>query len=82
MGNLKLIDGITVSSLKQFKDKRGAVFHVLKESDKHFIKFGEAYISKVNSDMVKGWKYHKKMHQNFSVPFGKIKYSCTKSLID
>ena len=73
MDNIKLIDGIKVSSLNQFKDERGAVFHVLKESDKHFHRFGEAYISKVNSNVVKGWKFHKKMHQNFCVPFGEIK---------
>tara|TARA_B110000027_G_scaffold134071_1_gene164774 strand:+ start:10177 stop:10632 length:456 start_codon:yes stop_codon:yes gene_type:complete len=73
MVNSKLIDGIKVSSLNQFKDERGAVFHILKESDKHFRRFGEAYISKVNSNVIKGWKYHKEMHQNFSVPFGEIK---------
>ena len=73
MGNRKLIEGLKVTSLKQFNDERGAVFHILKESDIHFKGFGEAYISKVYKDVVKGWKYHKKMCQNFSVPYGKIK---------
>ena len=62
-----------VSPLNQLKDQRGAVYHILKESDNHFLRFGEAYFSKVNPQVVKGWKYHKKMTQNFSVPFGKIK---------
>lgn len=73
MGDPELIEGIKVSSLKQFKDERGAVFHILKESDSHFRRFGEAYISKIYRNVVKGWKYHKKMHQNFSVPYGEIK---------
>ena len=47
--------------------------HGLRKSDNSFIDFGEAYFSKINSGVVKGWKYHKKMSQNFSVPYGKLK---------
>lgn len=69
-----LIDGINIIALKQISDNRGAVLHVLKSTDSHFTKFGEAYFSKINSGVIKGWKYHKKMSQNFSVPHGKIKF--------
>lgn len=69
----KLISGIKITPLKQIEDKRGAVFHVLKRSSPHFSKFGEVYISKVNPNVIKAWKYHKEMTQNFSVPFGKLK---------
>ena len=68
-----LIDGINIIALKQISDNRGAVLHVLKSTDPFFTKFGEAYFSKINSGVVKGWKYHKKMSQNFSVPYGKLK---------
>lgn len=68
-----LIEGINIVNLKQISDSRGAVFHVLKSTDSHFTIFGEAYLSKINSGVIKGWKYHKKMTQNFSVPHGKLK---------
>tara|TARA_B100001057_G_scaffold184276_1_gene185008 strand:+ start:21809 stop:22267 length:459 start_codon:yes stop_codon:yes gene_type:complete len=68
-----LIEGIKVIPLTQINDKRGAVFHVLKRTDSHFKKFGEAYFSKINHGVIKGWKFHKRMTQNFSVPFGKLK---------
>ncbi|MDA7931147.1 dTDP-4-dehydrorhamnose 3,5-epimerase family protein [Akkermansiaceae bacterium] len=73
MGNQKLIEGLRVTSLKQVKDERGAVFHVLKNSDNHFMGFGEAYLSKIYHNVIKGWKCHKEMFQNFSVPYGEVK---------
>ena len=69
----KLIDGIKITSLKQIKDSRGAVFHVIKNNSKTFHGFGEAYFSKINENVIKGWKYHKTMTQNFCIPFGKLK---------
>ena len=68
-----LIEGVIVTSLRQIEDERGAVFHVLKNTDPCFSKFGEVYISKVNVGVIKGWKYHKEMIQNFSVPYGLLK---------
>ena len=67
------IEGVNIIPLKQIKDKRGAVYHVLKNTDKHFNKFGEIYISKINPGITKAWKCHKEMTQNFSVPTGKLK---------
>ena len=69
-----LISGINIIPLKKISDNRGAVLHVLKSTDSHFTKFGETYFSKINSGVIKGWKYHKKMSQNFSVPHGKLKF--------
>ena len=67
------IEGVSITVLAQIEDVRGAVFHVIKSSSATFKSFGEAYISKIRFNVVKGWKYHKKMTQNFSVPYGKIK---------
>ena len=67
------IEGVVLTPLKQIKDERGAVFHVIKSSEKQFNKFGEAYFSKINNNVIKGWKFHKEMKQNFCVPFGKLK---------
>jgi dTDP-4-dehydrorhamnose 3,5-epimerase len=43
-----------------------------KESET-FIGFGEFYFSKINQGVVKAWKYHKEITQNFCVPYGRIK---------
>lgn len=37
-----------------------------------FIRFGEVYFSLINPGVVKAWKRHKKMTQQFAVPVGKI----------
>jgi dTDP-4-dehydrorhamnose 3,5-epimerase len=76
------INGIKIIPLRQINDERGAVYHVLNSTDSHFTKFGEAYFSKINSGVVKAWKYHKEMTQNFSVPYGKLKLVCFDSRED
>lgn len=86
----KLIGGVSINLLKQIHDDRGAVYHVMKSNEKQFDKFGEAYFSKINNNVVKGWKFHKEMKQNFCVPFGQLKLvlfdnrenSITKGLIN
>ena len=52
----KLIKDVVVTSLKQIHDDRGAVFHVLKKSENQLDSFGEVYFSKINFNIVKGWK--------------------------
>lgn len=68
------IDGVILTSLKQIRDERGAVFHFLRSDSKSYKGFGESYFSLVNEAVVKGWKYHKEISQNFCVPYGAIKF--------
>lgn len=67
------IADLRLIKLKQIKDDRGAVYHYLKSTDETYKGFGEAYYSKINPDVVKGWKMHNQIHQNFCVPFGVVK---------
>jgi dTDP-4-dehydrorhamnose 3,5-epimerase len=71
MGHLK-IHGLELTILKQIIDQRGAVYHYLKADDENFKGFGEAYYSRVNAGVIKGWKYHYEIHQQFCVPLGAI----------
>ena len=73
MSSKSIIEGVVLTPLKQIKDERGAVFHVMKNNSETFYSFGEAYFSKINEKIVKGWKSHKEMKQNFCVPYGKLK---------
>lgn len=67
------IHDLKKTPLKQIKDERGAVYHYLKSTDESFKGFGEVYYSKINPQVIKGWKLHHRLHQNFCVPFGDVK---------
>lgn len=67
------INGLKISKLKQISDDRGAVYHYLKSTDVNYKGFGEAYYSKINPGVVKGWKLHYRFCQNFCVPIGAVK---------
>jgi dTDP-4-dehydrorhamnose 3,5-epimerase len=67
------IEGVTVVPLKQIKDDRGMVMHMLKADFFDFSTLGEIYFSVVYQGAVKGWKKHKQMHQNYAVCAGQIK---------
>jgi dTDP-4-dehydrorhamnose 3,5-epimerase len=72
VNKLKIRD-LHLTSLKQIIDERGGVFHYLKSNSETFKGFEEAYFSKINEGVVKGWKLHKDIHQQFCVPYGQIK---------
>jgi dTDP-4-dehydrorhamnose 3,5-epimerase len=67
------IHDLKKTPLKQIKDERGAVYRYLKSTDESFKGFGEVYYSKINPQVIKGWKLHYRLHQNFCVPFGDVK---------
>lgn len=76
------IHDLQIVTLKQISDERGAVYHYLKSGDDSFKGFGEAYYSKINQHVIKGWKLHHRLHQNFCVPFGDVKIVVFDDRID
>jgi len=68
-----IIDGVKVIPLRRIADQRGAVYHMLKATDPHFLTFGELYFSSVYPGMVKAWKKHKRVTVNYACIFGRIK---------
>jgi|TARA_B110000037_G_C17116984_1_gene504192 dTDP-4-dehydrorhamnose 3,5-epimerase len=68
-----MIDGVQITRLRKIPDERGGIYHMLKESDPHFIKFGEIYFSIAYPGVVKGWHEHTKQTQNYAVIDGMIK---------
>ena len=67
-------DKIKVSKLKIIKNDKGDIYHALKNNEKDYKSYGEAYFSKIKYKKIKGWKLHKKMKLNLIVPFGKVKF--------
>jgi dTDP-4-dehydrorhamnose 3,5-epimerase len=69
----KLIEGVTITPLKVFRDDRGAVMHMLKTTDEHFQKFGEIYFSMIETNVVKAWHLHREMTLNYACVYGRIR---------
>jgi dTDP-4-dehydrorhamnose 3,5-epimerase len=67
------IDGVAIYPLKHISDERGSVMHMLRSDASCFTSFGEIYFSVVKPGVVKAWKKHQRMAQNFAVPVGQIK---------
>ena len=81
-----MIDGIIITPLKKITHPRGDLFHIIKKSSAGYIDFGEAYITTIIKNEIKGWKKHHRMTLNLVVPAGEIRivifdgrnYSSTK----
>ena len=68
-----LIEGVTLTELRQIGDERGAVLHMLRCDSPEFTRFGECYFSEVLPGAVKAWKRHRAQTQNLAVPVGRIR---------
>jgi dTDP-4-dehydrorhamnose 3,5-epimerase len=67
------IAGVQVIPLRPIADHRGAVYPMMKETDPHFLRFGEIYFSTVYPGVVKAWKSHRRITVNFACISGRIK---------
>ena len=62
-----------IHKLKQIKDRRGKIMHMLRSDSKVFKKFGEIYFSTINPGIIKAWHLHKEATLNYVCLKGKIK---------
>ena len=69
-----MIDGIQITPLKILKNPSGDVMRGIRSDENQFEGFGEVYFSKILSDKIKGWKYHKEMTMNLIVISGEVKF--------
>ena len=58
---------VEISNLKRIKVEGGDVLHCLKNNEKSFKNFGEAYFSFIDKGYVKAWKRHLRMRMNLVV---------------
>ena len=68
-----MIEGVEMFPLKRIQDERGMVMHMLKNTDPHFVTFGEIYFSVIYPGVIKAWHLHSKMTINYAVVEGNIK---------
>ncbi len=68
-----MIDGVELKSLKFIPDERGFVMEILRSDDPIFEEFGQVYLTVAYPGVVKGWHYHRRQTDLFSVIKGEIK---------
>lgn len=68
-----MIDGVVVKKLVVIPDERGYLMEILRRDDPFFEQFGQAYLTVVYPDVVKGWHYHKEQTDHFCVVKGLAK---------
>ena len=69
-----MIEGVKITELKQIKDERGKIMHMMKNNFEVFKKFGEIYFSTVNNSYIKAWHLHKEAILNYACIHGKVRY--------
>ena len=68
-----MIEGVTLTPLKQIFDERGKVMHMLREDSAAFCSFGEIYFSCTYPGAIKAWHLHKQMTLNYAAISGEIR---------
>ena len=68
------MEKIKITNLIKIPTEGGDIFQCLKNSEKSYCGFGEAYFSNINFRKIKAWKRHLKMTCNIIVPRGKVKF--------
>ena len=68
------LNNITLTKLKKITNSGGDILRVIKNNDKGFTNFGEAYFSWIKYNAIKAWKIHNRMTLNLIVPIGKVKF--------
>lgn len=69
------VDQILVTPLRRIQVEGGDVLHGMKNSDKGYVNFGEAYFSLIEVGAIKAWKRHLRMTLNIVVPSGAVIYA-------
>lgn len=68
-----MIDGVKIKKLRVIPDERGWLMEMLRCDDDIFQKFGQVYLTTAYPGVVKGWHYHKKQTDYFTVVKGMMK---------
>jgi dTDP-4-dehydrorhamnose 3,5-epimerase-like enzyme len=68
------IDGLFITKLKSFTDRRGEVLKFIDKTKEQFVDFGEVYFSVINEGVTKGWKLHKLAVQNICAVYGETNF--------
>jgi dTDP-4-dehydrorhamnose 3,5-epimerase len=71
--NSKNIDGVIITPKMKIFDDRGAIFHMLREDEPVFQRFGEIYFSQIYAGVVKAFHFHTSMTLNYYLISGQVR---------
>ena len=63
------------TKLTPISHPKGDLFKILQKNSEQYLGFGEAYFTSINKGETKGWKKHKVMYLNLTVPIGAVKFN-------
>tara|TARA_B100001248_G_C27352480_1_gene442057 strand:- start:879 stop:1235 length:357 start_codon:yes stop_codon:yes gene_type:complete len=69
---------VKFEKIKIISNPKGDLFKIISKKSKLFYKFGEIYLSEVKPNLFKGWKYHEKNTQLFTVIKGSVEFQFIK----
>lgn len=69
----RVMSQIKVKKLFSKSNNLGKIMRIMRESDQHFKRFGEVYVTSIKANLFKGWKKHKLNTTNLVVLIGKVK---------
>ena len=67
-----MIEGVIITPLKQIKDNRGKIMHMMRNDSPIFKTFGEIYFSTIYPKIIKAWHLHKEATLNYVCVRGKV----------
>jgi dTDP-4-dehydrorhamnose 3,5-epimerase len=73
MGDLIMINGVSIKELRVIPDERGYLMEMLRSDWEEYEKFGQVYITAVYPGVVKGWHFHKIQTDHFICVHGMAK---------
>ena len=69
-----MINGLKCEALSLIPGEKGSVIKLIQKDKNSFPRFGEAYLSTIKQNEIKGWKKHTKMTCNLVVVTGEIEF--------
>ena len=68
-----MIEGVRIKKLTPHADERGCLTEILRSDDDMFERFGQIYVSLNYPGVIRGWHYHKKQDDLWTVVKGMVK---------
>jgi len=70
-----MIEGVLVKKLIVHPDDRGQLFEIWRADDRGFSGFGQVYVTTARPGIIKGWHYHKRQTDCFTVVCGRALFA-------
>jgi dTDP-4-dehydrorhamnose 3,5-epimerase len=70
-----MIDGVYIKKLVVHTDDRGQLFEIWRADDCGFCGFGQVYVTTAHPGIIKGWHYHQKQTDCFTVIKGRALFA-------